>query len=142
MNKGELAGKVRFVGSQLDVASYYEAMNLFVLSSEQEASSISLLEAMASGLPSVIFDVGGNSEVVEDGKTGYIVPFADCSQFAHRLVELARDEGLTRKMGFEAKRVAESVYSPAARLAALEGLYFEMLQKHRRSGAAAQINAT
>lgn len=134
MSKAEMAGKVRFVGDRTDVARFYKAMDLFVLTSEQEALSIALLEAMASGLPAVVFDVGGNGEVVRDGKTGYIVPFADCRQFASRLVELAGNEALRSSMGFEAKRVAETDFSPSARLAALESLYLEMLKNHLDPG--------
>ncbi len=127
MKKVETADKIRFVGDQADVAGFYKAMDMFMLSSEREALSIALLEAMASGLPAVVFDVGGNGEVVRDGKTGYLVPFADCSQFAARLAELASNKGLRSEMGLEAKRVAATVFSPSARLAALESLYLETL---------------
>ncbi|MEI6810366.1 MAG: glycosyltransferase, partial [bacterium] len=72
-----IADSVVLPGMQVDVEPWLAAMDVFCLSSLTEGTSISLLEAGAAGLPAVVTDVGGNSEVIEAGITGFLVPDAD-----------------------------------------------------------------
>jgi len=69
-----LGERVRFLGYRHDVPELLEAIDLFVLSSYWEGLPISLLEAMASGTPVAAPKIGGVTEVVDDGKTGYLFP--------------------------------------------------------------------
>jgi len=64
---------VWFTGSQTDVHEYYRALDLFILPSLREGISNTILEAMASGLPVIATDVGGNPELVLENETGYLV---------------------------------------------------------------------
>jgi len=68
-----VAPRVRFLGERGDVPRLLRAMDVFVLPSRAEGMSNTLLEAMASGLPIVATRVGGNSEIVADGVTGFLV---------------------------------------------------------------------
>ena len=63
-------------GAREDAAEYLRALDIFVLPSLAEGISNTILEAMASGLPVIATDVGGNSELVIDGETGHLVPTA------------------------------------------------------------------
>jgi glycosyltransferase involved in cell wall biosynthesis len=69
-----LADRVRLLGLRRDIPDLLNATDAFVLPSLWEGMPLTLLEASATALPIVATDVGGNSEVVLDGKTGYLVP--------------------------------------------------------------------
>ena len=69
-----LADRVRLLGLRRDIPDLLNAADAFVLPSLWEGMPLTLLEASATALPIVAADVGGNSEVVLDGKTGYLVP--------------------------------------------------------------------
>lgn len=66
--------QVKFLGQRLDVPDILAAMDMFVLASHEEGCSNALIEAMASGLPIVATDVGGNRELLDDGQWGALVP--------------------------------------------------------------------
>lgn len=103
------AGNVRFLGERHDVPSLLAAASIFVLSSRSEGFPISVLEAMAAGLPVVASDVGGVSEQVEHGVTGLLVPRGDAVALASALQGLIDDPELRRRMG-------EAGHARAARL--------------------------
>ncbi len=68
-----ISAHVLFCGKQNDVRSYYQAADLFTLSSSTEAFSLAALEAMSMGLPCVLTDVGGAKEMITDDAIGYVV---------------------------------------------------------------------
>lgn len=122
-----LQGRLKLAGIRSDMKAVYGAADVLVLTSEREALSLALLEAAASSVPAVAFDVGGNPEVVEGGRTGFVVPFGDESAFAARLTMLAGDAELRLVMGRAAAERAERLFSPEARLRALESCYARLL---------------
>ncbi len=69
-----ISNAVMFLGLRYDLPEIYRLFDIFLLSSHTEGISITLLEAMASGIPTVTTAVGGNPEVVLPGETGYLVP--------------------------------------------------------------------
>lgn len=75
------------------------ASDIGVLSSHEEGFSNILLENMAAGLPVLATSVGGTTEVVEDGKTGFLVPPENPAALTESLIRLAGDEGMRRDMG-------------------------------------------
>ena len=93
-----------FTGYREDVEHYYQAMDVSVLTSLSEGLSITLLESMSHSLPVVVTRVGGNPEVVVDGRTGYLVPPGDVHSFVARVVALLRDPSLRNRMGEEGRR--------------------------------------
>ena len=99
---------VTFTGYREDIHRYYETMDLSVLTSLSEGLSITLLESMNHGLPVVATQVGGNPEVVDDEKTGYLVPPKDDRALADRIVQLLQDQELRSRMGEEGHRRVES----------------------------------
>ena len=82
---------ITFWGQQLDVASFYSAADLYVMSSRSEGLPMSLLQALSIGLPSVVTDVGGMAEVVRFAAAGMIVPLAVPGPMAEAILHLAAD---------------------------------------------------
>jgi glycosyltransferase involved in cell wall biosynthesis len=113
--------RVSFAGEQLDPRPYLARADVFVLPSRVEGFSNALLEAMASALPVVATDVGGNAEALIDGKGGRIVPPQQPGAIARAIEELAADRPKLVEMGhFNRRRVADlfSLDVSARRLAA------------------------
>ncbi len=98
---------VELLGERHDVPAILAAADVFVLSSLSEGMPISILEAMAAGLPVVASAVGGVPEVVIDGETGLLVPPDDAPALANALRRLLADAGLRRRLGAAGRRRAE-----------------------------------
>jgi glycosyltransferase involved in cell wall biosynthesis len=94
-----LAGRVHFLGVRSDVPDILRAVEVFALTSVSEAASLTLLEAMASALPVVVTAVGGNPEIVRDGKEGLLVPRGDAAATAAALLRLLNYPDAARRMG-------------------------------------------
>jgi L-malate glycosyltransferase len=99
-------GNVTFAGHQDDVQDWLRRAKVFVLTSDSEGLSLSMMEAMMSGLPAVVSDVGDLADLVEDGVNGYLVPRRCPEVFADRLVELLSDEEKLEGFSHAARRSA------------------------------------
>jgi glycosyltransferase involved in cell wall biosynthesis len=106
-----------FVGEQSDIAAWMRRMDVFVISSRREGTTTTAIEAMASGLPIVATDVGAIHEVVEDGRTGYLVPSNDPEALAGRIAGLLDDPVQREKIGSHARREYERRFSMTSLLA-------------------------
>lgn len=87
----ELTDRIQWLGSRRDVPDLLASADLGILCSHEEGFSNAILEAMASGLPMVVTDVGGNAEAVLNGQTGYVVPAKDEQALSKAILELAKD---------------------------------------------------
>jgi glycosyltransferase involved in cell wall biosynthesis len=94
-----LDGDVRLLGERNDVPDLLAGADAFVLSSASEGMPISVLEAMASGLPVVATRVGGVPELVADGETGFLVPPGEPQALADALGRLLADRALRQRLG-------------------------------------------
>ncbi len=94
-----LGATVRLLGEREDVATLLAQSDVFVLASRSEGLPLSILEAMAAGLPVVASRVGGVPELVVDGETGLLVRPGDPEQLAAALGRLLADELLRRRLG-------------------------------------------
>lgn len=101
---------VELLGERDDVPALLAASDVFVLSSLSEAMPISILEAMAAGLPVVATAVGGIPEVVVDGETGFLVPAEDTGALTDALARLVADPELRRRLGAAGRRRAEELF--------------------------------
>jgi glycosyltransferase involved in cell wall biosynthesis len=110
-------------GARSDVAPVMRSFSLFALSSIAEGTPVTMLEAMASGLPVVSTAVGGIPDLVADGVSGALVPPGDPQRLAEALAAYVRDEERTRRHGAAGRARIEQKYSVAAMLSAYVDLY-------------------
>jgi len=94
-----LQDRVIFTGFQTDAISYVNAMDIFVLPSENEGLPRVILEAMLMAKPVVAYNVTGPSELVVDGETGFLVSVKETDMFANALSKLVASDNLRRGMG-------------------------------------------
>lgn len=105
-----VSDRVRFLGWRNDTALLYAAFDLFTLTSRSEGTSISLLEAMSSGLCPLVTDVGGNRAVLGPELAGLLVP-EDAAELAAVWGRYAQDAGLRAQMAGLARCRAETAFS-------------------------------
>lgn len=118
-----LAAPVRFLGIRRDIPELLQIADLFALTSVSEAASLTLLEAMATGLPAIVTAVGGNPEIVRDGLEGWHIPRGDAAALARALRSAMADPGELRRRGAAARRRALEHYRLDATIAAYARLY-------------------
>lgn len=87
-----------------------------------------LVESMFAGMPVVAFDMGGVSDAVEDGKTGYLVKSGDTKEFGKKLIELISNSSLRLSLGRNAKEKAENEFRIDKMIDAYEGVFKEVLK--------------
>lgn len=127
-----VADRVRFWGVRSDVADILNAADIFVLPSKWEGNPLSVMEAMATGLPVVATAVGGVPELVEEGVSGFLTPNEDADAFTNALQRLVDNAELRRRMGEAALRRAREKFDIRHTVRAYEALYEEILQRKRR----------
>ena len=94
-----IAERVHLLGYRDDIPRILAGSDMFVLPTPSEGLSIAIMEAMAAALPVVATAVGGNAELVEPGRTGYLVPVGDAVALADAVRKLAKDPARRRAMG-------------------------------------------
>jgi glycosyltransferase involved in cell wall biosynthesis len=123
----EVSDACRFVGYREDVGSLYAAVDAVALTSANEGTPVSLIEAQAAGLPVVSTDVGGVRDVVSDGETGYLVPLHDVAALAERLGELSADSSLRLEFGEAGRARVSGRYSVPRLVDDIDSLYRTLL---------------
>jgi glycosyltransferase involved in cell wall biosynthesis len=126
-----MASKVTFFGEQHDVATRVSAFDIFTLISETEGLSLSICEAMALGKPVVATDVGGNKELVEDGKTGFLIPLGDTEALANAIIRLLQDPELAQAMGQKAREKIATQFGLERYVNEYQNLYEETLRQKK-----------
>lgn len=107
VNESPVRASVEFLGIRSDIPRLLGESDVFALFSHRERLPVSVLEAMASGLPCVVTKINGNRELIDNGRSGYLVSLGDESQFASSLQRVLTDEAMRLRMGQEALRRAE-----------------------------------
>ena len=102
---------VDFLGFVEDMPAFYASLDVFLLPSHYEGFGYVLIEAMASRIPVVAFDVKSTSEIVEHGVSGYLVPPGQMDDLVLRVMELAGDETLRKGMGSKGRARVEDLFS-------------------------------
>lgn len=103
-----------FPGERADIPELMSAMDLFVLPSLGEGISNTILEAMATGLPVVATNVGGNAELVKEGFTGILVPPGESAAMAQAILQYHKNPELIIQHGRAARQQIEASFSMEA----------------------------
>lgn len=98
---------VEFWGMRDDVPDILMALDVFVLPSIMEATSVTLLEAMSASLPVIASNVGGNKEIIAHEKNGILFPVSDSGALAEHIKHVLFDEIYSNKLGQNARRNIE-----------------------------------
>ena len=120
-------------GERDNVSALLGVMDIFVLPSLAEGISNTILEAMATGLPVVATHVGGNSELVVDGSTGFLVPRSDPDALAVAIRRYVDDPDLRRDHGAIARRRCEAEFSIKTMVKNYQDLYDGLLPASGKS---------
>ncbi|WP_426208416.1 glycosyltransferase [Massilia sp. TWP1-3-3] len=123
--------RVRFLGFRDDVATLLCSADLFVSASHGEGMPLTLLEAMAAGLPSVASDVVGNQDVVENGRTGFLFALNAPQQAADAIMGLMADPTLYQRCAQTAHARAREKYSVEAMCERIDQVYAEVAAINR-----------
>jgi sugar transferase (PEP-CTERM/EpsH1 system associated) len=114
-------------GERHDIPEVLRGLDCFVLPSLAEGISNTILEAMASGLPVIATNVGGNPELVTDGETGTLVPASDPGAMAQAIVAYAQNPDHARAAGRQGRSEVERRFSLDAMVGAYRNVYDRLL---------------
>jgi glycosyltransferase involved in cell wall biosynthesis len=122
-----LQERFSFLGSRDDVPRILACSDIAVLPSKSEGLPNALLEYFAAGLPTVASRVGGNGEIVKDGKTGLLVQAQDSAALADAVLKLMRDPELAATLGRNGRAHVASQFSFERMIESTHELYMELL---------------
>ncbi len=121
-----IADRTAFLGQVEDMAGFYRSLDIFTLPSLTEGMPLTVLEAMASGIPVVASTVGGIPEAVRNNVDGLLVPPADTDALASALRRLLMNRELRIRMGESARQRAVEAFS-------LQRFFGEMMELYRQT---------
>ncbi|HKL87946.1 MAG TPA: N-acetyl-alpha-D-glucosaminyl L-malate synthase BshA [Salinibacter sp.] len=119
---------IRFLGKQDPIEEILSIADVFLMPSESETFGLAALEAMACNVPTVVSDVGGLPELVEDGETGYLCPVNDVEAFTDRVQALLGDEDLHGRMAEAARNRAVETFD-IDRVVPMYERYYKQVQE-------------
>ena len=119
----DISEEVIFIGGTDRVPEFYRCVDVYVLPSIAEGVSNTILEAMASGLPVITTRVGGNTELVEDGKTGFLFNPGDYRSLAEKITAYFKNPSLVREHGLAGRARTEKDFSLSVMVKKYERIY-------------------
>ena len=127
-----LTERVKFAGYRHDMPEVLAAMDVFAFTSvEKDTSPLTLLSAMATGLPIVAFDIEGVREVVDEGEQLLLTPLKDTNALADSVLRLISDPELRRRLSASARRQGEQRFSLEQHVASIEQVFQDVHQRPR-----------
>lgn len=128
VKKYDLQDKVIFTGYQKDTQRFMSVIDVYLLTSFSEGTSMTLLEAMAMGVCSIVTAVGGNVEIIEQGVSGITVASEDVADLSGRMADLAGDPEQRELLGEGAKRVFTERFSVETMITQYANIYDRILR--------------
>lgn len=126
-----ISERVTFLGERSDVPELLARCHIFVLASNWEGLPLTVLEAMRAGLPVVASDVGGVSEAVVDGETGFLVPRGNVGVLRERIIRLVESPELRLRMGRAGRLRYERYFTLQRMIQQTRKVYHEVLASRR-----------
>lgn len=123
-----IAQRVSFLGWRDDLPNIYRDLDVLVLTSENEGTPVTVIEAMASGCPVVAMRVGGVPDMIRDGKTGFLADAGDVGALQEKILTLLKDKNLAAKVARAAREFALSTYSIDRLEKEMRELYLQLLR--------------
>lgn len=123
-----LGGDAVFTGYVKDTSLLLNLADVNVISSESEAMSLSILEAMSLGKPTIATNAGGNPEIVKNGRTGLLVGFGDSASLAEAMIKLMEDETLYQEFAHNSLEQFQQNFKAETMVRNLEKLYGEAVK--------------
>lgn len=111
-----------------DIASFNQGMDIICLTSHNEGTPVSLIEAQACNVAVISTDVGGVRDIVDDGNTGYICPTNDLENYANKLLKLVEEENIRQKMSQNGWSFVEDKFGYQRLIKETEKYYIEQLE--------------
>jgi len=124
---GPNGDKIHLLGHQSDVRGFLRSLDVFSMTSDSEAFPYAQLEAMATGLPSVVTTVGDLPIMVRDGSEGIVIPTGSWQKCAEGLTKLTEDAELRKQMGQNARARVEENYTEEKCLERTLAVFNELL---------------
>jgi GT2 family glycosyltransferase/glycosyltransferase involved in cell wall biosynthesis len=124
-----LSRRVHFLGWRQDLERIYADLDLVVLTSRNEGSPVSLIEAMAAGRPVAATRVGGVPDLVEDGVTGALVPPGDPAALTNAMHTLLADRDRRRVLGVAGRQRVAKTFTVERLLGDMERVYTQLLRR-------------
>jgi lipopolysaccharide/colanic/teichoic acid biosynthesis glycosyltransferase len=122
-----ISDRVIFTGWRQDLPRIYADLDALVVSSDNEGTPVSAIEAMVSGCPVVGTRVGGIPDLIRHGETGYLVPPGDASALAAAILRVLQNQKNTFQIAEAARAMARERFSVARLIRDIENLYNELL---------------
>jgi glycosyltransferase involved in cell wall biosynthesis len=122
-----LTERMHFLGARDDIAQVMGALDVFVLPSLAEGISNTILEAMACGVPVIASRVGGSSELVVEGETGFLFEAGQAGELAGRLERYLYNPELRQRHGLAGRLRAKQQFSLSAMVGKYERLYRSLM---------------
>jgi glycosyltransferase involved in cell wall biosynthesis len=123
-----IADHVRIVSYPGHIGDVWKVIDIHAHASLVDSLPSTLIESMSLGKPAVLTSVGGIPEVVENGRTGLLVPPADPEALSQALLRFLREPETAKRLGEEAKRRYEELYRPEIITRRLENLFEELVR--------------
>lgn len=124
----EVSNRIVFMGVRRDVRTMLPGLDVSALSSVHEGAPITVIEAMAAGVPVVATECGCLPDMVTDGVEGFLVPVGDSEAIARRLRMMADDRSLARRMGANGRRRAERDYRISRTADSFEAMLIDLME--------------
>lgn len=121
-----ILGRVIFTGQRDDIPDVMASLDIFVFTSYAEAFGLVLIEAMAMKRPVVAFDAGAIREIVEEAKSGLLVPLQDVSSLARAIDSLLENSQRCRELGERGREIVDEKFDLSLAMAKTEKLYEEI----------------
>lgn len=130
----DLGSHVRFILTSWikDIGTFNAGMDIMCLTSNNEGTPVSLIEAQAANIPVVSTDVGGVRDVVQDGETGFVVPKRSPEKFSEKLLLLVEDENKRKKMSQNGWAFVEQKFHYTTLVKNMESYYRKLLNENNK----------